>query len=87
MAVPPSPFRQERGHPTKVVGFPGLSMDVKRELGGHDKDKLKVKLGRWHKVVSLLGSLWLWGLDMKWAGDWHVGIAGRGCCWLTGKDL
>lgn len=23
-------FRQDRGHPTKVVGFPGLSIDVKR---------------------------------------------------------
>lgn len=30
LAAPPPRFRQDRGHPTKVVGFPGLSIDVER---------------------------------------------------------
>lgn len=96
--LPPTPrFRQDRGHPIKVVGFSGLSIDVKRELMWLDRFLQTQGWGcqrqtQGHsleedKVASLLGSLWLWGLDMKWAGDWHVGTAGRGGCWFMGKDL
>lgn len=69
--APPFPFRQERGHPTKVVGFPGLSIDVKRELGGHPcrhkgglaKDKPKAtarKRTRWYHYWGPSGSgVWI----------------------------
>lgn len=28
------------------------------------------------QVASLRGFLWLWGLEMEWAGDWCIGSAG-----------
>lgn len=32
VVAPPPPFRQDRGPPNNVVGFPGPSVDVKRKL-------------------------------------------------------
>lgn len=47
-----------------------------------DKPKATAERGQGDVIARVL---WLWGLDMKWAGGWHVGTTGRGCCGSQGE--